>query len=133
MESLNGGLLALALPHGAFHTSFNHIDDVIEAAKVDDNDIASSYPSYSKPHAIITGLGCSEMIQISAIIGWIGLFTSMLIQMFFATLVRQYAKSLWKTQADYARLEDMALEEGYPDGEVEQSRQLGGFLFRRIH
>lgn len=126
VESTNAGLLAMTLPHGTFHSStFGHIDDVIEAAGVEDNGANLPVSPYQIPHALATGWGCSELVQISIMVGWISLFTSMLVQMFFAALVRQYAMSLWKTQADYVHMNDGMLEEGWVDNETEQPRRPG--------
>lgn len=46
------------------------------------------------------------VMGVSIMVGWISLFTSMLVQVFFAAMVRQYAKCLWTMQADYMRLND---------------------------
>jgi hypothetical protein len=105
-ESPSSGLLSLTLPHGTFHTTtFNHISDIVEAAGVDGVGLGPPVPKSE-------AWGCSEMMQISIMVGWIGLFTSMLVQMFFAIMVRHYAISLWKTEDGYIPLDNADLEEG---------------------
>lgn len=56
-------------------------------------------------------------MQISIMVGWIGLFTSTLVQMFFAIMVRHYAMSLWKTEDGYIPLNNADLEEGVVNDE----------------
>ncbi|KAH8147690.1 uncharacterized protein LAJ45_08154 [Morchella importuna] len=110
-ESPSSGLLSLTLPHGTFHTTtFNHISDIVEAAGVDGVGLGPSVPKSE-------AWGCSEMMQISIMVGWIGLFTSTLVQMFFAIMVRHYAMSLWKTEDGYIPLNNADLEEGVVNDE----------------
>lgn len=110
----------MTLPHRTFYTPLGHIGDFIEATGAGDKDVGF-LPSYSRPHIATTRSGCSEMMQISIIVRWINLFASMLVHMFLAVMVRQYAKSLWTTQTDYVRLNDAALEEGCLDDKTAAS------------